>query len=77
MAKEREACGRCSTSVALEAVSEGDDDGEADDRPERDLFGQERIEVDEGRLRTLSPDGWMSRLSTRIDRGVERLTWGR
>ncbi|RKD98211.1 hypothetical protein [Halopiger aswanensis] len=78
MPKEREACGRCSTSIALEAVTEGEDDGgNGDERAGRDLFGPERIEVDEGRLRSLSPDGWMDRVSSRLDTAVERLTWGR
>lgn len=68
MAKEREACGRCSTSVAVEAAADGES---------RDPYGEERIEVEADELRTLSPDGWISRLSGRIDGAVERFTWGR
>lgn len=70
MAKEREACGRCSVSVAVEAAT----DPEAD---RSDPFGEERIEVEEGQLRTLSPDGWIAGLSSRIDDVGQRLIWGR
>ena len=74
MAKDREACGRCSTSVAVDVANldRGDDE-----RAERDPYGEERIEVDEDQLRTLSPDGWISGLSSRLDDAMSRFTWQR
>lgn len=74
MAKDREACGRCSASVAVESVTA---DRDADERAERDPFGEERIEVEERELRTLSPDGWIARVSSRLDEAAQRITWGR
>ncbi|SDR03933.1 hypothetical protein [Natronobacterium texcoconense] len=75
MPKDREACGRCSMSVAVDVANlEHDDD---DGRVERDPYGDDRIEVEETQLRTLSPDGWIAGVSSRIDDAVSRLTWGR
>lgn len=74
MAKQREACGRCSASVAVEVANDGRDD---DERTERDPFAEERIEVDEGAIRRLTPDGWIAGVSRRLDALVQRLTWGR
>lgn len=74
MAKDREACGRCSMSVAADLVN-GDRD--PDERAERDPYGEDRIEVDEDQLRLLSPDGWIAGVSSRLDDAAERLVWGR
>ena len=72
MAKDREACGRCSASVVVESATAERD---PDERAERDPFGEERIEVEERQLRTLSPDGWIARVSSRLDDAVGRFTW--
>lgn len=72
MSKDREACGRCSMSVAVD-VANGDRDAEA--RADRDPYGEERIEVDEDQLRNFSPDGWISRLSSRFDDVAQRFVW--
>lgn len=52
MATDREACGRCSMSTAVDVANAGRDD---DERSERDPYGDERIEVDERDLRMVSP----------------------
>lgn len=74
MATDREACGRCSTSVVVDVANR---DRDAEDRAERDPYGEERIEVDETAIRILSPDGWMSKLSSRLDDVAQRLVWRR
>lgn len=74
MAKDREACGRCSMSVAVDVANTDRDD---DERAERNPYGENRIEVDEDRLRTLTPDGWITGLSSRIDAMAQRLIWRR
>ncbi|ELY52559.1 hypothetical protein [Natronolimnohabitans innermongolicus] len=74
MPKDREACGRCSLSVAVD-VSSGDHD--EDERAERNPYGENRIEVDEASLRIVSPAAWFSRLTARLNDAVTRLTWNR
>ena len=71
MAKDTEACGRCSMTVVVDAV---DDDEE--DRSQ-DPFDGERIEVDERELERVSPEAWMGRVSSRVNKAVSRLVWGR
>ena len=71
MAKDTEACGRCSMTVVVDAV---DDDEE---NRSRDPFGGERIEVDERELERVSPEAWMGRVSSRVNEAVSRLIWGR
>ncbi|AAV47378.1 hypothetical protein BDK61_0541 [Haloarcula quadrata] len=71
MAKDTEACGRCSMSVVVDAVDENE--GE---KP-HDPFGDDRIEVDQQDIERVSPEVWMGRLSTRIDEAVSRYVWGR
>lgn len=74
MAKEREACGRCSMSVAVD-VSNVDRD--ADERADRNPYGEGRIEVEENQLRAMTPDGWIAGVSRRLDAAAKRLVWGR
>ena len=64
-----EACGRCSMSTVVETVAEAETD--------RDPVGDERIEVEAAALRRVSPAAWMGRLTSRLDRVVRRLTYGR
>ena len=73
MTTDREACGRCSMSTAVDVANAG---REEDERGERDPFGDARIEVDERQLRAVSPGAWLSRISDRIGSSVDRLTWG-
>ncbi|MFB6268700.1 MAG: hypothetical protein ABEH83_02065 [Halobacterium sp.] len=68
MAKDTEACGRCSMTVVVDAVDEADAD--------RDPFGDERIEVDQREMERASPDAWIGRLSGRVNAAVSRLVWG-
>ncbi|OLZ40224.1 hypothetical protein A6E15_04155 [Natrinema saccharevitans] len=70
MGTDREACGRCSMSVVVDATS-------ADAETDHDPYGEARIEVDDDRLRTLSPGAWISRLTARIDDAASRFVWGR
>ncbi|WP_137288961.1 hypothetical protein [Natronorubrum halophilum] len=74
MAKDREACGRCSMTIAVDAAN-GDRD--ADERATCDPYGEERIEVGENQLRTLSPGGWIASLSSRLDDVAQRVIWRR
>lgn len=61
-----ESCGRCAMS-SVTAVMEGD----------RDPFAGDRIEVEDGELRAVSPGVWLGRLGTRLDDWATRLTYGR
>lgn len=70
MAKDTEACGRCSMTVVVDAV-----DDEAQGR--EDPFGDERIEVEERQLERASPEAWFGRISARVNRVVSRFAWGR
>lgn len=74
MAKDRESCGRCSASIVVEAAN---GDRTADERAERDPYGDARIEVDERDLRFVSPDFWIARFAERLDDVTSRLTWDR
>lgn len=69
-----EACGRCSMSTVVGAVS-GDQDSE--ERAERDPFAGERIEVAESSIRRVSPGGLLSDLKTRLDALGRRLSYGK
>jgi hypothetical protein len=71
MAKDTEACGRCSMSVVVDAV---DDEGGDE---ERDPFGGGRIEVDEGALERATPEAWLSRVSSRLNDAVTGFVWRR
>lgn len=70
MAKDTEACGRCSMTVVVDAVD--DEEGSS-----RDPFDEERIEVDQRELERVSPEAWMGRVSSRVNEAVSRLVWGR
>ena len=72
MAKDTEACGRCSMTVVVDAVDDDDEENRS-----RDPFGGERIEVDERELERVSPEAWMGRVSSRVNEAVSRLVWGR
>lgn len=71
MAKDTEACGRCSMTVVVDAVD--DEDGVE----RKDPFGDDRIEVDEGSLERVSPEAWFGRVSARVNRIVSSFAWGR
>ncbi len=52
-------------------------DRSADERADRDPYGEHRIEVDEGQLRSFSPSGWLSDVSSRLDDVAQRVIWRR
>ena len=68
--KQVESCGRCAMSTVVDTASGGEE-------PDRDPLGDERIEVDESELRRIAPGAWMSRLTSKLDRIVQKLTYGR
>lgn len=67
--KETEACGRCGMSSVVDAATDG---GEG-----RDPFADGRIEVDDRRLRAVTPGAWVGRVKRRLDDVTTRLTYGR
>ncbi|MFO8114126.1 MAG: hypothetical protein R6U01_01990 [Halorubrum sp.] len=71
---QAEACGRCSMSTVVGAVS-GEQDSE--ERAQRDPFAGERIEVDESSFRRVSPGGFLSDLKKRVDALGRRLSYGK
>lgn len=71
---QAEACGRCSMSTVVGAVS-GEQDSE--ERAQRDPFAGERIEVDESSFRRVSPGGFLSDLKERVDALGRRLSYGK
>lgn len=71
---QTEACGRCSMSTVVGAVSE---DKTPEEASERNPFGGERIEVDESSIRRVSPAGYLSDLKKRIDALGRRLAYGK
>lgn len=73
MGKDREACGRCSMSVAVDvANADTDEEGQSD----RDPYGEARIEVEADELRTVSPGAWLSGIAGRLDDAAQRFVWG-
>lgn len=73
-AGEVEACGRCSMSTVVGAVSS---DQSPEERAERDPFSGERIEVDESAVRRVSPAGYFGDLKARIDAVARRIAYGK
>jgi len=69
--KQAEACGRCAMSTVVETVSEGDE------AADRDPFGENRIEIEASELRRIAPGAWIGRLTARLDKLVQELTYGR
>ena len=72
--KRTEACGRCSMSTVVDAVS---GDKPPEERAAHDPFGGERIEVDESEIRRVSPAGWLSDTKQRLDEVARRIAYGR
>jgi len=68
--KDTEACGRCAMSSVV-SVTEGAGD------EERDPYADARIEVDEKRLRAVSPGAWFGRVKRRLNDYAARLAYGR
>ncbi|PSQ17680.1 hypothetical protein BRD00_06995 [Halobacteriales archaeon QS_8_69_26] len=70
--EEREACGRCSMSSVAGMIQE-DEESSAPDP-----FGEERIEVDEDEMRTVSPHVVaLGNLKRRINEFATKITYGR
>ncbi len=66
--KRTEACGRCGLSTVIDAT----EDGEA-----RDIYGDERIEVDEDEMRAVSRHvELLGRVKDRLNTYAERVTYG-
>ncbi|KZN25007.1 MULTISPECIES: hypothetical protein [unclassified Haladaptatus] len=66
--KRTEACGRCGLSTVIDAT----EDGEA-----RDIYGDERIEVDEDEMRAVSRHvELLGRAKDRLNTYAERVTYG-
>ena len=57
-------------STVVDTANDGEDS-------DRDPFGDERIELEESELRRISPGAWMGRLTAKLDRIVQKLTYGR
>lgn len=74
MGKTTESCGRCAMSSVVDITETSGDDA---DRPDRDPFGDARIEVDDAHLRAVSPSAWLGGLKRRLDEVATRLTYGR
>lgn len=67
--KDTEACGRCSMTSVVEMA---DEDGTG-----RDLFGENRIEVDESELRLAAfPTVLLSKVKGRLDEFATAVTYG-
>lgn len=66
--KKTEACGRCSMSTVVDA---------AVDEAGHDPFGEERIEVDEGEFRRVTPAVWLDTVGSRLNEAVRKFTYGR
>jgi hypothetical protein len=64
--EKSEACGRCAMSSVSGVMDE-----------DHDPFDGERIEVEEEKLRKLSPGVLLGRAKHRIDTVVTKLTYGR
>lgn len=71
---DSEACGRCAMTAVVDVAAAGNDD---DERGARDLFGEERIEVDESEMRAVSPSAWLGGVKRRIDELATRLAYGK
>ena len=71
---DTEYCGRCSMTSVVDTTMEGKDGGE---RADRDPFAGERIQVEEERLRAVSPSAWLAGAVRRIDDLATRLTYGK
>ena len=76
MAKDTDACGRCSMTVVVDAVNEEPEEP-AESVESRDPFAGERIEVEESSIRRVSPGGFLSDLKDRINALGRRLAYGK
>jgi hypothetical protein len=66
--KRTEACGRCGLSTVIDAT----DDGEA-----RDIYGDDRIEVEEEEMKAVSGHvELLGRAKDRLNAFAERVTYG-
>ncbi|SIR55880.1 hypothetical protein SAMN05421858_2810 [Haladaptatus litoreus] len=66
--KRTETCGRCGLSSVVDAASDGN---------ERDIYGDERIEVSESEMRAVSRHTeFLGRVKNGLNSFAERLTYG-
>lgn len=64
-------------STVVDVASSDDGEGESEDEPNRDPFGENAIEVDEETLRRVSPGAWAGRVTERLDELGQQLIYGR
>lgn len=64
-------------STIVDVASSGDGDDDGTDEPDRDPFGESRIEVDDETLRRVSPGAWAGRVNDRLNDLGRRLIYGR
>jgi hypothetical protein len=69
--KQTEACGRCSMSTVVDAVS--DEDASSD----RNRFEDDQIEISEPVLRRVAPGAWLGQVTARLNEIAQQLTYGR
>lgn len=69
-----EACGRCSMSTVVGAVTR---EQSPEERAERDPFAGDRIEVAESSFRRISPAVTLGNLKERIDELGRRIAYGK
>ena len=76
--KRTEACGRCGMSTVVDAVADesADSGGDGSGR-RRDPTAGGRIELDDARLRAVSPSAWLAGLRRRLDAIAIRFTYDR
>lgn len=58
-------------STVVDTTVDGDEDGGGG----RDPFAGDRIELDEGELRAISPGAWLAGLKRRLDEAATRFTY--
>lgn len=69
--KQTEACGRCSMSTVVDAVS--NEDASSD----RNRFDDDQIEISEPVLRRVAPGAWLGRVTARLNEMAQQLTYDR
>jgi hypothetical protein len=61
----------------MTTVVDAADANRESEQPDRDPFGDDRIEVSESSMRRVSPVAWTRRVTARVNEVVERIAYGR
>jgi hypothetical protein len=69
--KQTEACGRCSMSTVVDAVS--NEDASSD----RNRFDDDQIEISEPVLLRVAPGAWLGQVTARLNEMAQQLTYDR